>query len=76
MNDNIRYEKLYRNDYKYDLLIPIEYNYKKRVLGKGSCIFLHLTKNYKPTSGCIAIKKKDFLILIKLIDNKTRIKIS
>ncbi len=76
VKQNLRHEKLFRKDYKYDLLIPIEYNYKKRVLGKGSCIFLHLTKNYKPTSGCIAIKEKDFLILIKLIDNKTRIKIS
>ena len=76
IKQNLKHEKLFRKDYKYDLLIPIEYNYKKRVLGKGSCIFLHLTKNYKPTSGCIAIKEKDFFILLKLIDNKTKIKIS
>ena len=31
-------------------------------------IFLHLTKNYQPTAGCIALKKKDFLILAKLQD--------
>ena len=73
---NVKYEKLYRKDHKYDLMIPIKYNYQKPVKFRGSCIFLHLTKNYKPTSGCIAIKEKDFLILIKLIDNKTRIKIS
>ena len=42
---------------------------------KGSAIFIHLTKNYKPTAGCIALKKKDFLILIKLINKKTKIKI-
>ena len=29
INFNVRHEKLYRNDKKYDLLIPIEYNYKK-----------------------------------------------
>ncbi len=73
---NIKHEKLYRNDSKYDLMIPIEYNTKKRILGKGSCIFLHLTKNFSPTAGCIAIKKNDFLIMLKLINKKTKIKIN
>ena len=72
---NISYEKLYRKDFKYDLLIPIKYNFKNSILGKGSCIFIHLTKNYVPTAGCIALKKKDFLILLKLINKKTKIKI-
>ena len=70
-----RHEKLYRKDFKYDLIIPIKYNWRKRILGKGSCIFLHLTKNYKPTAGCIALNKKDFLIMLKLINPKTKIKI-
>ena len=48
---------------------------KKIKRGKGSAIFLHLTKNYKPTAGCIAIKKKDFEILIKIIKKNTFIKI-
>ena len=71
----IKYEKLYRKDSKYDLIIPVKYNWRKKVLGKGSCIFLHLTKNYKPTAGCIALSKKDFLIMLKLINPKTKIKI-
>jgi len=70
---NINHEKLFRKDYKYDLLIPIKYNFKNTVIGKGSCIFIHLTNNYKPTAGCIALSKKDFLILLKLIDRKTKI---
>ena len=70
-----KYETLYRNDYKYNFLIPILYNTKKRILNIGSAIFLHLTKNYNPTAGCIAINRKDFLILLKLINNKTKIKI-
>ena len=74
-NINVRHEKLYRNDKKYDLLIPIEYNFKKPKKNKGSAIFLHLTSNYKKTQGCVAIKKKDMLILLKLIDKKTKIKI-
>ena len=60
---------------KYDLLIPIKYNYKKTKLKKGSCIFIHLTKNYATTAGCVALQKKDFLIMLKLIDKKTKIKI-
>ena len=72
----IRYEKLTRKDYKYDLLIPIKYNFKKPIIGMGSCIFIHLTNNYKPTAGCIALKEKDFLIMLKLIKKNSIIKIN
>ena len=71
----IRHEKLKRKDYKYNLFIPIKYNFKKPIAGKGSCIFIHLTKNYEPTAGCIALKEKDFLIMLKLIKKNSRIKI-
>ena len=72
----IKHEKLKRKDYKYDLFIPIKYNFKNPITGLGSCIFIHLTKDYKPTAGCIALKKKDFLILLKLISKNSKIKIS
>ncbi len=68
-------ENFYRHDHKYDLLITIDYNHEK-IPHKGSAIFIHLTNNYKPTAGCIALKKKDFKILLKLIDKFTKIKIS
>ena len=71
----IKHEKMRRKDYKYDLLIPIKYNFKKPMAGRGSCIFIHLTRNYKPTAGCIALKEKDFLIMIKLINKNSKIKI-
>ena len=74
-NINVKHEKLYRNDKKYDLLIPIEYNSKKPKKNKGSAIFLHLTSNYKKTKGCVAIKEKDMSILLNLIDKQTKIKI-
>ena len=76
INNKIKHEKLKRNDSKYDLLIPISYNRKNPKIGLGSCIFIHLTKNFKPTAGCIALKKKDFLIMLKLIGKNTKIKIS
>ena len=62
-----KYEKLYRKDYKYDLLIPIKYNFKKPIPGKGSCIFLHLTKSYAPTAGCVALTRNDFMIMLKIV---------
>jgi len=70
-----KHEKLYRKDYKYDLFIPILYNFKNPITNNGSCIFLHLTNNYYPTAGCIALKKKDFIILAKLINPQTKIQI-
>ena len=54
---------------------PITRAAPETISNKGSAIFLHLTKNYYPTAGCVALKKKDFLILLKLIDSKTKIKI-
>ena len=71
----IKHEILYRKDFKYDFIIPIKYNTKNIKLKKGSAIFIHLTKNYTKTLGCVALKKNDFLILLRLINKKTKIKI-
>jgi L,D-peptidoglycan transpeptidase YkuD (ErfK/YbiS/YcfS/YnhG family) len=67
-------EIFYREDHIYDYLISISHNQKKK-FNKGSAIFIHLTDNYKPTAGCVALKRKHFEILLKLINNKTKIKI-
>ena len=75
INKKIKYEKIFRGDYKYDYMILIKYNYILTKKNKGSAIFLHLTKNYKKTLGCIGINKKDFEILLKIINKKTKIKI-
>ena len=75
IDNSVKFEKLRRDDHKYDLLLPIKYNFKNPVTGLGSCIFIHLTNNYRPTAGCIALKKKDFLIMLQLIKKNTKIKI-
>ena len=72
-NKNLK-EKLYRKDHRYDYIITISHN-EKKVPGKGSAVFIHLTNDYKPTAGCIALKRKDFEIFLKLINEKTKIKI-
>ena len=76
INKNIKHEKMFRHDKKYNLVIILDYNFKKPILGKGSAIFIHITNDYKPTAGCIALKKKDLLILLKLISKNTFLKIS
>ena len=75
INKKIRYEKLFRKDNKYDYFIIIKYNTDKIIRNRGSAIFLHLTKNYKSTAGCIAVKKKDFLIILKFLNRNSKIKI-
>ena len=75
IKNNVHHEKLFRKDKNYDILIPIKYNSSKIIKNKGSAIFLHLTLDYKKTLGCIALKKKDMLILLRLINQKTRIQI-
>ncbi len=75
LNKKNRGEKLFRKDNTYDILIVVEYNTNKTKLFKGSAIFIHLTKNYGPTEGCIALKKSDLLILLKIINKKSKIKI-
>ena len=67
-------ENLYRSDHKYDYIITIDHNNNK-IPNNGSAVFIHLTNNYKPTTGCVALKRKDFEILLKLINKKTKIKI-
>ena len=76
VNKNIKHEKLFRKDYKYNYLLVIKYNTKKIKPNKGSAIFIHLTKNFKATIGCIALLQKDFLIMAKLINKKSTIKIN
>ena len=67
-------EKLYRKDKMYDIFINIKYNHAPIVKGNGSAIFLHLSDTkYKPTKGCIAILKKDFIKILPLINKKTKI---
>jgi L,D-peptidoglycan transpeptidase YkuD (ErfK/YbiS/YcfS/YnhG family) len=71
------HEKLYRNDKLYDIILVLDYNMNPIVKGKGSAIFLHLSKNLKnKTSGCVALRKKDMLKLIKKIKKNTKIVIN
>ena len=71
----LKHEKLFKKDNTYDYLIIINYNTKNIKYARGSAIFLHLTKNYKKTAGCIAVKEKALLIILKLLTKNSKIKI-
>ena len=73
INKKAKGEKIYRNDYKYNYFIVIEYNTRIIKPNKGSAIFLHITKNYQKTAGCIAMDKKDYLIMLKIINKNSKI---
>ena len=75
IDKEIKHEKMFRKDNKYNLVIPIMYNTNQPLKSKGSAIFIHITEDYKKTLGCVALKKKDLLILLKIINKNTKIKI-
>lgn len=73
---NINFEKLWREDQAYDIVIETSYNSQPIVKGKGSAIFIHCSfSDYRKTAGCIALKKKDLIILIKNLSKKTNLEI-
>ena len=76
LNKKIKAEKLFRKDKIYDIIIVINYNTQKVIKNKGSAIFIHVTNNYKPTKGCIALSLNDLEILLKIIKKNSKIKIS
>ena len=70
------YEKLYKKDNGYDIILVLNYNMNPVVKNKGSAIFIHVTKtNYKKTEGCVAIKKVHLLKIIKELKKNIKIKI-
>ena len=73
---NFGAEKLWLKENIYDVIIIISHNIKPVVSGKGSAIFLHISrKNYLSTRGCIAISKRDMHFLISKIDANTKLTI-
>ena len=68
-------EKIFRKDHKYNYFVEIKYNSTKTKPYKGSAIFLHLTKNFKPTAGCIAVDFNSMIIILKLLNKKSKIRI-
>ena len=70
------YEKLFRKENIYDIILVLNYNMRPIKKGKGSAIFIHVAKkNYRRTQGCVAVKKSDLLKILKEIKKNTKVKI-
>jgi L,D-peptidoglycan transpeptidase YkuD (ErfK/YbiS/YcfS/YnhG family) len=73
---NINYERLWREDNAYDILIVISHNINPTVKNKGSAIFIHCSfSDFRDTAGCIALKKRDLIFMLKNIKDKVYVKI-
>ena len=71
-----KYEKLYKKENIYDIILVLNYNMNPIKKSKGSAIFIHVSKiNYKRTEGCVAIKKLNLIKLLRKINPKTKVKI-
>jgi L,D-peptidoglycan transpeptidase YkuD (ErfK/YbiS/YcfS/YnhG family) len=70
------YEKLYRRENIYDIILVLNYNMNPTKKNKGSAIFIHIAKkNYKKTHGCVAIRKNELLKILKILKKITIVKI-
>jgi len=70
------FERLRRRDHIYDLVVVIGHNDSPPVAGLGSAIFIHLASpRYGPTAGCVALRKRDLLRLLRDCDRRSRIEI-
>ncbi|MDR3374938.1 MAG: L,D-transpeptidase family protein [Ancalomicrobiaceae bacterium] len=59
------HERMRRDDGLYDVVGILDWNVTRRVLGRGSAIFLHIAKDDgTPTAGCIALSAADMRRLL------------
>jgi len=67
-------EGLKRDDNLYDLVLVLDHNDRPRIKGKGSAIFVHLSRaGYTPTEGCIALSRRDLYAVLAEIRRGTDI---
>ena len=67
-------EALWRDDGLYDLIGVINFNFRPRVRGRGSAIFLHVAQHYlPPTAGCIALPRSQLYKLKAVLSTKVQI---
>jgi L,D-peptidoglycan transpeptidase YkuD (ErfK/YbiS/YcfS/YnhG family) len=74
--NKFNYEKFYRKDNLYDIIVSLNYNTNPIIKNKGSAIFIHVAdNNYKRTAGCIGVKKNNLIKLLSIIKKNTNVKI-
>ena len=70
------YEKLYKKNHTYDVILVLNYNTHPVKKFYGSAIFIHIAKKkFKPTLGCVALEKKNLIFLLNNINYNTSVRI-
>ena len=70
------YEKLFKKENIYDIIVVLNYNMNPVKKNKGSAIFIHIAKNnFKKTEGCVAIRKFELLKIVRELTANTKVKI-
>ena len=70
------YEKLYKKENVYDIVLVLNFNMSPIRKNKGSAIFIHVAKkNYRKTEGCVAVRKFELLKIVRELKINTKIKI-
>jgi L,D-peptidoglycan transpeptidase YkuD (ErfK/YbiS/YcfS/YnhG family) len=60
------FEKMWRDDHIYDLVVVLGHNDDPPKPYFGSCIFLHLARDdYSPTQGCVALARPDLEAVLR-----------
>ena len=63
------HEMMWRDDGAYDLVVALGFNDAPPEPGRGSAIFMHCIAPGKAyTAGCVALARKDFLVLLQHSD--------
>ena len=69
-------DRLTRADHLYDVIVEIDHNTRPRIAGRGSAVFIHLSRpDGSPTAGCVGLKRRDLLWLVARLSPRTRISI-
>ena len=62
---NYSYERIFRKDNVYDIILVLNFNLNPILKNKGSAIFIHISrKDYQPTKGCIGLAKNKLWIRV------------
>jgi L,D-peptidoglycan transpeptidase YkuD (ErfK/YbiS/YcfS/YnhG family) len=63
-------ERLWRDDHLYDVIVLLRHNWRPRIQGAGSAIFLHLARelpdgSVAATEGCVSLRRRDLATVLR-----------
>jgi L,D-peptidoglycan transpeptidase YkuD (ErfK/YbiS/YcfS/YnhG family) len=68
------HEEMWRGDTLYDFVVELGWNDDPPRAGRGSAIFMHVARpGFRPTEGCVALRRADLARLLPRLGPHTRI---